>query len=192
MSDISKTISDIEDSLRKAYAHFEVWWALDHTGIINHLSAMNDLDYVDFFHITITSHYQCVFISLSKIFDRADDLSGIRKLKTLLDANGNNELSSLLDGVLKKHIPVIAAVKGIRDQSIAHKKGSKNVDQIYKENGVTPNQIRDLIQELIGVMTDISKSIRYSWSLYKTDRFESATLNLLHKLENNKKINKDA
>ncbi|MEW6995802.1 hypothetical protein AADZ84_16245 [Colwelliaceae bacterium MEBiC 14330] len=185
MSNLSKTVSDIEDSLNKAYAYFEVWWALDHTGIKNHHAAMNELDYVDFFHTTITAHYQCMFTSLSKIFDRAEDLSGIKKLKFLLNEAGQGDLVKHLENNLKIHEPVIKAVKGIRDQSIAHKKGAKNVRQIYSENGVTPNQIRDLIHELINIMITISNKINFSWSLYATNRFENATLNLLQKLEHN-------
>ena len=127
-----------------------------------------------------------MFTSLSKIFDRAEDLSGIKKLKLLLNEAEQGDLVKLLENNLKIHKPVIKAVKGIRDQSIAHKKGAKNVRQIYSENGVTPNQIRDLIHELINIMITISHKINFSWSLYATNRFENATLNLLQKLEHNK------
>ena len=69
-----------------ARAHFQVWWALRNLALPRLLPAMNDLNYVDFFHASNSGHYKLFFIALSKIFDRDDRVAGIRELKKALRA----------------------------------------------------------------------------------------------------------
>lgn len=183
MSNIQKTLNDIEDTLNKAFVYSEIWWTLDHTGIKKHYDSMNEFSI--FFESTITAHYQCMFVSLSRLFDRADDLSGIKKLKSLLIDSSRDELVNLIDIKLAPHLPVIRSIKGIRDQSIAHKKGTKDIEQVYSENHVTPNQIRGLIKELIKTLRVVYKSIGYNLSITTTNRYELSTLGLLQSLEQN-------
>lgn len=64
-----------------ARAHFQVWWTLRNLALPQYLSTMNNLDYVDFFHASNSGHYKLFFISLSKIFDRDDRVSGVKALR---------------------------------------------------------------------------------------------------------------
>ena len=47
---------------------------------MNRLNAMNDLTYVDFFHLTIWGTQQHAFLSLNKVFDQSKGALKFREL----------------------------------------------------------------------------------------------------------------
>lgn len=179
MRDINKTIEDIEASVLKAEAAVQLWWGINHHGKNDHLDAMNDLNYVDFFHAVIPLLLQGILINLSRVFDKASDLSGVKSLKEDLTAIGKLDAVTDIDAVLKKHESAVKSIKGIRDQSVAHSKHAKSVDQIYQENPITPDQMKELISTIKEVIEIASKCIGRNSNILLSQRYLDATLNLL-------------
>ncbi|EJL6339948.1 hypothetical protein NMR29_003562 [Vibrio cholerae] len=174
-----KILTDIEDSLLKAEASYQLWWGIKHHGITEHYGALNDLDYVDFFHASIPIYLQSIFICLSKVFDRAGDLSGIRALKRELTNIGQESISDQISSILERNVDQIKSIKGIRDQSVGHRKTSKTVDDIYSENPITPDEIKALIDDLKSVVEFASKAFERQSNVLSTQRYLNATINLM-------------
>ena len=182
MRDINKTIEDIEASVLKAEAAFQLWWGINHHGKNDYLDAMNDLKHVDFFHAVIPLLLQGILINLSRVFDRASDLSGIKSLKGDLVTIGKHDAVTDINEVLKNHESAVRSIKGIRDQSVAHSKHAKSVDQIYQENPITPDQMKELISTIKEVVEIASKSVGRNSNILLSQRYLDATLNLLGNL----------
>jgi len=182
MRDINKTIEDIEASALKAEAAFQLWWGINHDGKNDHLDAMNNFKHVDFFHAVVPLLLQGILINLSRVFDRASDLSGIKSLKDDLATIGKHEAVTDIDKVLKNHVSTVKSIKGIRDQSVAHSKHAKSVDQIYQENPITPDQMKELISTIKEVVEIASKSVGRNSNILLSQRYLDATLSLLGNL----------
>ena len=179
MSVAKKILVDIEDSLLKAEASYQLWWGITHHGIKMHYSALNDLNYVDFFHASIPIYLQSIFINLSKIFDRAGDLSGVKALKRELAEIGQASVSDKIAEILERNMEQIKSIKGIRDQSVGHRKTNKTVDDIYTENQITPDEIKMLIDELKLVVRLASEAFEREPNVLCTERYLDATINLM-------------
>ncbi|MEL6092684.1 hypothetical protein [Plesiomonas shigelloides] len=179
MNVADKILCDIEDSLLKAEASYQLWWGITHHGINDYYSALNDLNYVDFFHASTPIYLQSIFICLSKIFDRAGDLSGIRSLKRELAAIGQESVSDEISAVLERNVNKIRSIKGIRDQSIGHRKTSKDADDIYTENPITPNEIKALIDDLKIVVKLASEPFERKSNVLSSQRYLDATIKLM-------------
>ncbi len=64
-----------------ARANFRVWRTLDLAkGDDKRLKAMNNLSYVDFFHVTIWGTQRLAFLHLGKIFDESSKVLKIRDI----------------------------------------------------------------------------------------------------------------
>ncbi|WP_215727513.1 hypothetical protein, partial [Aliivibrio fischeri] len=183
MSKMEKTLMDIEDSLLKAEASYQLWWAIVGQGMSQHRNALDKLDHVDFFHASIPIFLQSMFLNLSKIFDRAEDLSGMRSLKKSLLENGKDETIHKIDCILDRNKNYIISIKGIRDQSIGHRKTHKTVEQIYNENEITPDQIKLLIEDIKTIVKIASGTIGRKYDLLDSNRYADATISLIKSIE---------
>lgn len=166
-----------------AKAHFQVWWALDNLARPKYLPTMNDLSYVDFFHASGSGHFKLFFIALSKIFDRDNRVAGISQLKSALRSEGRSQSALRIETALKPLAPRIKRVLKIRNQSIAHNEYALPRKKVYETNGITPNEIREIINVVCGAINETARELGINNTIFESDRLERATLALLGTLE---------
>ena len=166
-----------------AKAHFQVWWALRNLALPDYYETMNQSQYVDFFHASNSGHYKLFYIALSKIYDRDEKSTGIRLLKERLTEYGYNDLSQYVDKELSPNTATVARIKKIRNQSIAHSQSNISRAEIYDQNEITPNQIRELIEKTCMVINIVAQKLDESNCIFESNRLEKATLEMLSALE---------
>ena len=183
MSDARAIIEVLIEEGTAARAHFQVWWALRNLAIPRFLPTMNNLEYVDFFHASNAGHYKLFLLALSKIFDRDTRVSGFRKLRRALNDEGRNDLAKYIGkqlNPLRKHI---TAIMGIRSQSLVHNEQALPRTKVYQINGVTPNQIRALIDKTAETINYVARELGITNTIFESDRGERATIRMLETLE---------
>jgi len=183
MTAITKITRDLIDEGVAANAHFQIWWALRNLALPKYLNAMNDLDYVDFFHASNSGHYKLIFISLSKIYDIDSRTAGIRKLKVELRKAGNVKMAEYVKNELDPYTSLVIKLSNIRNQTISHNQISLGRKEAYNRNGVTPDEIKELIDKTCAVINEVARNIGVNNTIGDSDRFESATLKLLEALD---------
>ena len=166
----------------KARAHYQVWWALRNRALPKYLDAMNDYAYVDFFHAANSGHYTLFLLSLSKIFDRDTRVAGIKELKQALRAEGKTNIANEIARMLKPHEKHVRSVMGIRNRSVVHNEHAVSIEKVYQLNGVTPNQLRDLIDATCQAINLAARDLGIVNPIFESDRTERATLNMLEVL----------
>ncbi len=166
-----------------ARAHYQVWWALRNLALPKYHHAMNSFDHVDFFHAANSGHYVLFFLALTKIFDRDDRVAGISELKKALRAEGKASTALKIARELKPHESVVKTVMNIRNRSLVHNEYSIARHHVYTLNGVTPNQLRDLIEASCAAIKTAASDIGFSETIFDSNRFEKATLSMLTTLE---------
>lgn len=80
---------------------------------------------------------------------------------------------------LPPYEPQVKAVLGIRSQSLAHDEQGMPRHEVYKIHGMTPNQLRSLIDAVADVMNNIAASVGIANGVFDGDRLEKATLSML-------------
>lgn len=165
-----------------ARANFRVWRTLDLSkGDRNRRNSMNDLTYVDFFHVTAWATQALAFLSLGKIFDRSKDALKLRDIVRSLE---DQELGRNLEELYHDHGGVIRKVKRIRDKSVAH--NDKNMDErsLFDEVGITPDEMERLIEDVCRLLNAAARRRSFSNRIPDDLRFKNAVKNLLGKLGN--------
>lgn len=148
-----------------------------------YLPAMNDLNYVDFFHASNSGNYKLFFLALSKIFDRDDRVAGIKELKRALRAEGRTDISLRIARDLKPIEPFVQRIMRIRNKSIVHNEHTMPRTKVYKINGVTPNQLRQVIDTVCAVINSTARDLGITNTIFEGDRLERATLGMLETLD---------
>lgn len=176
------TLHLIEDGIA-ARAHFQVWWALRNRALPEYLDTMNELDHVEFFHASNSGHYKNFFVALSRIFDRDPRTAGMRELRKALAFEGRRDLADYLVAKLRLIEAQVGSVMQIRNKSIAHNDRSIPRDKVYEINGITPDEIRELIDVACTAINHIAGELGLSERIFQGERFERATLNMLRRLK---------
>lgn len=181
-----KTLSDIELSVIAADRSYQVWWAISHDGLKDYRNAINNYNYVDFFNFILPVLKQNIFINLSRVFDRHGDFSGVRKLRESLEYIGHKDCADQINFKLYPHSDTIKSIKGIRDQLIGHRVNTKNSNEVFKQNLIFLNQLKDLIEDLKVIVHEVSTLIDYSPRQdLESLRLHRAAISLLEALTNN-------
>ena len=165
-----------------ARANFRVWRTLDLSkGDRERLNTMNDLTYVDFFHVAIWGTQALAFLSLGKIFDRS---KGALKLRDVVRCLNDNELSRDVDELYNKHGEAIEKIKRIRDKAVVH--NDKNMDErsLFVEVGITPNEMERLIEDVCRILNGAAGRESLPNRIPDDFRFKNAVHGLLDRLGN--------
>jgi len=140
ISDLKELYSIIEN----AHFSYEIWWILiSKDGREKYFSSM--LHYKEFFQPTALAHITSIVINLYKLFEaRKDTLNFQRLIKEaewlgFFDSHRiSNELKEAKDFWIK--------ISRLRNKLFAHKNYRLTRKAIYKEAGITPNQIKRFIK----------------------------------------------
>jgi hypothetical protein len=166
-----------------ARGHFQVWWALRNKALPRYYDTMNNLEYVDFFHASNAGHYKLFLLALSKIFDRDTRVAGLSEFRRALSDEGRKDLAQYIEQRLSPYHDRIKAVLGIRSQSLVHNELALSREQVYQLNGITPHQIRELIDEACGAINHVASQLGISNTIFDSDRGEQATMKMLEVLK---------
>ncbi|BBL24992.1 hypothetical protein [Comamonas terrigena] len=187
MTKAQKIASTLIEEGNKARAHFQVWWALRNKSLPKYYETMNDSSYVDFFHVSNSGHYTLFLLSLAKIFDRDSRVAGIQKFKQALCTEGMNELAESLSQALAPYQDTVENVMRIRNKSVAHNEHSITREDVYRLNGVTPNELQMLIDAACQAINETSRELGINNLIFDGNRAEKATFNMLKALSKGRK-----
>ena len=166
-----------------ARGHFQVWWALRHKALPRFYETMNNYEYVDFFHASNAAHYKAFFLALSKIFDRDTRVAGLEEFRKALTESGRADLADYIKQRLSPFHGKIKAVLGIRNRSLAHNERALPREKVYEINGITFNEISELIDVTCRTINHVSGELGINNTIFESDRGISATLRMLEILE---------
>lgn len=177
-NDFRRMMSEAEN----ARACFGVWRTLDLSkGDPRRLNAMNDLTYVDFFHVTMWGTLTLAFLSLGKIFDRPKSALNLRNAAQNLN---DNELIRDVDKLYDERKAVIEKIKCIRNKSVAHNDRRKDEPSLFREVGITPDEMEHLIEDVCKILNAAARRVPSLNRIPDDLRFKNAVYSLLDKLGN--------
>lgn len=177
-------LSDIEMSINEASSHYEIWWAL---GFSENREKYRDVfehaDFNYFLHTSYVANEIAMFMALSRTFDSCDKSSRMRELKVQLNEAGIDHLAKDIDEALLPHQSIVKKVLDIRSQLIAHTQMDQTDSSVLKRNGITPKEIKELIETAKAVLMKVSSTLRVNNLCYKKGFHNESTLHVLSKLK---------
>lgn len=172
-----------------ARAHFQIWWALRNLALPKYYQTMSQLRYVDFFHAANSGHYVLFFLHLSKIFDRDSRVAGVAELRRTLVSEDLSPLAQQFENTLSPYQPQVQKILGIRDRSIVHNDHAIPREEVYEINGITPDQICELIDVTCGAINVVARALGINNTIFESNRSQDATLAMLETLEKGRRAN---
>lgn len=166
-----------------ARAHFQVWWALRNLAIPQYLPTMDN--HADFFIGTSAAHFKSFFLALSKIFDRDLRASGVSNLKDALRFEGYSKIADDFEHAIEPLTLLVKRVMSVRNRAVVHSESGFPRDKVYELYGVSPNEIRSLIDSTCGAINNVAQGLGITNIIFDNDRLERKTLEMLKRLANN-------
>lgn len=178
---VNKVLVNLIESATDAKAHYQIWWALANQARPRLVRQMNR--FPDFFIATQRAHFDSMIVHLAHLFDKQPAATSIEKyLSVARSILPVMDLSSLGKQLALMH-PVIKAVLTIRNNVVAHKNADLTDRQVFKKAGVTPNQVRDLINSAVAVVEYLRRAKEWTSGVFESDRYAQATLRLIEALK---------
>ena len=177
-------IQRLAEAMNSAQASYEVWYTLagKDKGYEQYSAVLRDSQFRDFFESVLNANFKVMFIDISCLFDSDKRASSFHQLKTSLKKDGYDDFRDRIESEMSSHEKLIKKIKANRDKRIAHHDATPTEENMLKEYGVTPNEIRWLLETFNGLLIAIYKdvvSLNTAYPIARIDRFEDATFQLL-------------
>ncbi len=89
-----------------------------------------------------------------------------------------------MDELLNEHKQAIKKIKFIWNKSVAHNERNLDERSVFKQAGITPDEMEHLIEEVCGILNKMASKEPFPKRIPEDRRFESAMHALLDELGN--------
>ena len=177
---VSSAFHRVEEDAMKAVAHFHTWWASRNLDDPEHAAIVTNARLVDFFNVCRPGFLALTFVSLGKLFDRRG--LGLSKLGDVLDKHSFTRESNTVRSIERANQGLVQRVREIRNKSVSHNQPGMSRDDVYKTYGVTPDEIRDLVEQTRQALNDVGRALGFVREISHGNRQERAVNEVLRKL----------
>lgn len=172
---------DLQHMATIAERNFQLWWALVNRVYPSYASTL-DL-YSDFFGPSIDAFQRVYFVELGRLFDSNKDavsLSTFFKSYTLSDPSIETDYQNFLGARSLD----IRAIRTIRSKVFAHSDKQLSPTQVFANTNITPNKIRDIIDDLVKLVRRIIRDVQTgTGTIGDTHRYEFAAMALVQHID---------
>ena len=181
-------IHSLAEAMNSAQAGYEVWYTLagKDKGYEQYSAVLQNYYYRDFFNSVLNSHFKAMFIDISRLFEPNERASSFNGLKILLKDEGYDDIVDRIECAISLHKDLIKRIKGNRNKRIAHYVTTWTEEKVRREYGVSPNEIKSLLEAFNKLLVVIYKDVvspNTAYPIARLGRFEEATFRLLHVLK---------
>lgn len=181
-ADVNRAFGRVCEEAMKSCGYFHTWWSLAHVALPKYLSTMNEDTYADFFHACRSGFLALTFVSLGKLLDRDSRALGLYRLREVLKSHGFAEQADLMKSGLSAHRELATRILGIRNKAISHNEHGVTRDEVFDTYGVTPDEIRELVEAVRTVLNEVGVQIGWPTEISGGERHERATIAMLGRL----------
>jgi hypothetical protein len=146
--------------ITSASLYYDIWWIYrEKDSRAKYVNIMNQ--YLDFFHTSVQSHFLAMVVEIYKLYETRKDTANFPSLvKLVLEHNLMDQNTQVeLKNKIKEAKSQWKKVAILRSELFAHRSISSTYEAIYKKTAITPNQIKELIEDSKDLLNFISKPI---------------------------------
>ena len=160
-TDIDQYISELRHTITVAGLNYEIWWVYKSTDVRpRYVNVMNR--YGLFFQTSIHAHFVALLIELYRLYETRNDTFNIPSLLKILKAEAKIPATTmeLLERIYNDEAkPLWIKVNILRNKAFVHRSKAHSVEEVFREAGVAPNDLRDLV----GVTKKLLNELTHVW-----------------------------
>ena len=157
-TDIDRYISELRHTITVAGLNYEIWWVYKSKDTRPvYVEVMNR--YGLFFQTSIHAHFVALLVALYRLYETRDDTFNIPSLLKILKAEARlpDATLDLLEGIYKDEVkPLWIKVNILRNKAFGHRSVAHTVEEVFQEAGVTPNELRDLVEATKKLLNELT------------------------------------
>ena len=177
----AKVLYDVFESAVEARAHWQCWWAIANEAKPDLVPRMNK--FADFFLITERAHFNSAFINLGNLFDKRRDASSFEAYFKLAKSHYDPGVIAALRARLAAHDQAREGALIIRNNVVAHKTAGMSEKQVFKEAGIRPRQIHNLVDECSSMVNALVEHVGWGNRVFTSERISEATLGVIRSIQ---------
>ena len=164
----------------KAVAYFHTWWGFRGPDSMVHEAIFANSKLVDFFNVCRSGFLSLTFVSLGKLFDPRG--LGLQKLGKALYKQGLTKEANIVKSIEPSNQDLVRRIRAIRNKSVSHNQPGMCRDDVYKAYGITPDEIRGLIETIRIEINEVGRGIGFPTAISAGTRQDNAVNEVLRKL----------
>lgn len=173
----------LRHSANVASLNYDIWWVYkSKESRPAYVDTMNR--YLGFFDTSIHAHFVALLVALYPMYETRSDTFNIPRLLKVLD----KECQISANALAKAHAtyaeakPLWVKVGVLRNNAFGHRSDSKTIEEIFKQAGITPSQLKKLIELTKRLLNTISRALDGSVHAFNLAATE-ATVRVLQDLK---------
>lgn len=181
---IDNYINELYHTATVAGLNYEIWWTYKSKDTRpGYVDVMNK--YALFFQTSIHAHFVALLVALYRLYETRDDTFNIPSLLKMLrdESRLPDATIDFLEDIYRNEArPLWIKVNILRNKAFGHRSATHTVEEVFKEAGVTPNELRDLLEvtkKLLNKLTYSCSKCVHAFNLGARD----VTLRLLDDLK---------
>ena len=182
-NDIERYIEELRHTAITAGFNYDIWWVYKGSDTRpKYTETMNR--YNLFFQTSLHAHLIALLVELYRLYETRSDTFNIPSLLRLLkimNAVPPAELKSLNERYAAVK-PLWVKVNILRNKAFGHRSSAHTVEEVFNEAGVTPNELRQLVEAAKAILNTITQTIANTTDAFNLEARED-TLRLLNCLK---------
>lgn len=177
-----ESIQELRHTVSVASLNYDIWWV--------YKSERTRPQYVDimnryhlFFSTSIHSHFVALIVALYRLYEKRRDTHNIPRLIDLLEKEGRLS-DTVLTSIRAKYataFPLWKKVSVVRNKAFGHRSIAHTDEEVFREAGVSPNELRDLLEVSKTLLNEITRERDdnvHAWNLSGTHDIERVLADL--------------
>jgi hypothetical protein len=182
-ADLAPHLEALRHSANVASLNYDIWWVYkskEYRPI--YVDTMNR--YLGFFDTSLHAHFVALLVALYPMYETRRDTFNLPRLLKVLDKERRISANVLAkaNALYAEAKPLWVKVGVLRNNAFGHRSDSKTIEEIFKEAGITPNQLKKLIELTKRLLNTISRALDGSVHAFNLAGTE-ATLRVLQDLK---------
>jgi AbiU2 len=157
MTRVANSVKELQNALIVAELNYEIWWVYkEKESRRRYVDVLNS--YPLFFQTSLHAHFVAMIVSLYRIYETRKDTINLPQLIALLKAEqalspaDAQRVESEMDQIKDLWIKVSV----LRNKMFGHRSNAMDLDGIWKQAAVTPNQFKQLIDESKRILNEVT------------------------------------
>jgi hypothetical protein len=174
--DFDAYISELREAISAAALNHQIWWVYKSKETRpRFIDAMNR--YPLFFQTSIHAHFVALLVALYRLYETRSDTVNIPTLLKQLRISKKlpDEVLDDLDEIYKEAKPLWLKVNLLRNNVFGHRTRAHTAEEIFKQAGISPNELRDLVKVTKKLLNRLTKAWDRSTHAFNLDATDDLT-----------------
>lgn len=170
--------------ITSASLHYDIWWVYkEKDSRAKYVDILNE--YPDFFKTSLQAHFLSVVVELYKLFETRKDTINFPGLIKLLNENNllAPDILKQIDAEKRSLKVLWKKIAILRSELFTHTSIDLSYSEVFKKAGITPNNIRELIERSKRFLNQISEGLERNTYIFDFEATED-TVRVLEDLKN--------